>query len=111
MIEVRVLATVEECTQEARMLTKNIRWGKNVIFTTPERFQQLFSPERLKIIILLGKESVGSVSELAQRTDRLFEAVHRDLKILEVHGIVTLTRAGRNVVPALTGKITVPIVA
>src|SRR3989344_8046106 len=72
---------------------------KHVIFMTPEIFHHTFSPERMKLLMLLKKEGTMSISDLAKKVGRKFEAVHRDLRYLE--GIVKFRKEDRRRIPYL----------
>lgn len=76
---------------------------KNVIFMTPEIFHHTFSPERLRLLMMLKEEGAMSISDLAEKVGRKFEAVHRDLRYLE--GIVKFKKEDRRMVPYLDGKL------
>jgi predicted transcriptional regulator len=114
MIEIRIFATERERRRALHHLVggKDISAGaRTTILLTPEHFQTVFSPERLRIILILKEGPVTSISTLAQRLQRSFEAVHRDIKTLASYGLVTLRKVDRRVIPTLAGRITVPISA
>lgn len=75
----------------------------HVIFMTPKIFCHVFSPERMKLLMLLGKEGAMSISDLARKVGRKFEAVHRDLRYLE--GIVKFRKKERRRVPYIDESI------
>lgn len=81
---------------------------KHVIFMTPEIFHHTFSPERVKLLMILKEEGAMSISDLAVKAGRKFEAVHRDLMYLE--GIVRFRKEDRRRVPYLNEGIKVGMV-
>jgi predicted transcriptional regulator len=112
VIEIRVQKNEKERRHELRRLLDQkdlFDATRTTILITPEQFQKLFSPERFKIIITLKERPISSISMLADRLGRPFEAVHRDVKLLESYGLVVLRKSKRCVIPTLAGRITVPI--
>ena len=81
---------------------------KHVIFMTPEIFHHTFSPERMKLLMLLKKEGTMSISDLAKKVGRKFEAVHRDLRYLE--GIVKFRKEDRRRIPYLDEGINIEMI-
>jgi len=110
MIEIRIIPDDKERKREFHALVRRPAWGKTVLLIRPEDIQRIFSPKRLRILWLL-KTPTASISTLAAELHRPFEAVHRDIKLLESYGLVKLDKRGRRVIPTLAGKISVPIIA
>lgn len=101
---------VIEIVKDTRKLLKNFsfekirrNYGDHVIFMTPEIFHHTFSPERMKLLMFLSKEGTMSISDLARKVGRKFEAVHRDLRYLE--GIVKFRKEDRRRVPYIDESI------
>lgn len=84
--------------------------GRRVMIFTPETYAHVFTPERLKLLLLLQKEEHTSISSLATRVGRHFEAVHRDLKVLASDDLIRLEKHGREVQPIMN-KIRMPVLA
>lgn len=79
---------------------------KKTVIITPEIFAKAFSAKRLEMLMQMGKDRSGSVSELARKLGRRFEVVYRDLRFFEQVGLVKLVEGGRNsLVPELVGEL------
>ena len=84
---------------------------KHVIFMTPEVFCKVFSPERLRLLMFVNKNRSASISDLARKLGRRFEAVHRDLMYLEGFSVVKLRRQEANRIPYVDDSIEVKMVS
>jgi predicted transcriptional regulator len=115
IVEVKIVSNDFERTEEIRKIESYVKKGgvltKKIIILTPELFVKIFSPERIRMIKFMNKEKSGSISELAGKIGRKFEAVHRDLKLFENYGLVKMTEEGKNMIPTLVGQIRVPAIA
>ncbi|MBR9693073.1 hypothetical protein GOV07_04040 [Candidatus Woesearchaeota archaeon] len=87
------------------------RRDRKELLLTPPDFAALFTPERLKLLLILKRERTTSISALAKRVGRRFEAVHRDLKRLAGYDLVTFAKKGRVVIPSVNGEIQMPVIA
>jgi len=81
---------------------------KHVVFMTPEIFTKVFSPERIKLLTYLKEHKVQSISDLARKLGRKFEAVHRDIRYLD--RFVKLKREEANKVPYVDEGINIEMI-
>jgi len=63
--------------------------------------KKILTKERLKILIVLGREEFESISDLARYLNRNIKNVYQDLIILQKAGFVKLPRKGKNITPRL----------
>jgi len=66
-----------------------------------DSLKKILTKERLKILIVLGREEFESISNLARYLNRNIKNVYQDLIILQKNGFIRLLRKGRNVTPRL----------
>jgi len=66
-----------------------------------DSLKKILTKERLKILIVLGKEEFESISNLARYLNRNIKNVYQDLTILQKNGFIRLQRKGRSVTPRL----------
>jgi len=85
--------------------------AEKTIIITPEVFAKIFSPERLKLILKVKKDEIKNIYQLAKALDRKYEAVYRDIKLLEGFGIIKLKDKDREKVPFIDEPITIPELA
>jgi predicted transcriptional regulator len=76
-----------------------------VVISDPEHYRTLMTPKRLELIRIIQRRHPKSVNELSRLSKRLKQAVTRDLKALEKYDIVSLTKAGRKVIPKVKRKV------
>ena len=86
---------------------------KRVHFMTIKTFNKTFTPERIRLLKYLKNHKVESISDLARRLGRKFEAVHRDIHYLVM--FVRLTSNSRvsdskSRIPKIIGEIEVKVV-
>jgi predicted transcriptional regulator len=108
MVYIEIVKDINKALKEFSLEKMRKDPRKHVIFMTPEIFNHTFSPERMKLLMLLDKEGTMSISELAEKVGRKFEAVHRDLRYLE--GIVKFRKEQRRRIPYIEGSIEVKMV-
>lgn len=84
-------------------LTKGISIKKDpkTVYFTPKGFAKTFTPERMRILLLMRKQDFSSISSLAKELSRPFESVHRDIKHLEAVHLVELKKDNKNLKPIL----------
>jgi len=63
--------------------------------------KKILTRERLKILMVLGREEFESISNLARYLNRNIKNVYQDLTILQEKGFIRLLRKGKNVTPRL----------
>ncbi|MFC1733347.1 hypothetical protein ACFL6I_23860 [candidate division KSB1 bacterium] len=95
MIYIELVKDTKNLTITAKRMLKDKR--KRVIFMTPEIFAKFFSPERIRLMMYLKEHKVESISDLARKLGRRFEAVHRDIKYLD--SFIKIKRVEANKVP------------
>jgi len=83
---------------------------RHVHFMTLETFSKTFTPERIRLLKYLHAHEVGSISDLARRLKRKFEAIHRDLRHLEKYKVVRVESGNKVRIPKIADKIEVRIV-
>lgn len=83
---------------------------QHVHFMTLETFSKTFTPERIRLLKYLHAHEVGSISDLARRLKRKFEAIHRDLHHLERYDVVRVVSGSKVRIPKSAGRIEVRIV-
>jgi len=75
--------------------------GARILILDEEQVPGLLTKERIRILRLVRKGRVGSLSELAEALGRDPSAVNRDIDVLERSGIVSRIRNGRGMRPVL----------
>ncbi|MBU0536235.1 MAG: hypothetical protein KKE20_04680 [Nanoarchaeota archaeon] len=109
MVVIEIVEDIENITKDFSFEKMKKRCkGRYTVFMTPEVFYHTFSPERMKLLMILKQGGAMSISDLAKRVGRKFEAVHRDLRYLE--GIVKFRKEDRRRIPYLEGGIKIEMI-
>ena len=77
------------------------RKAEKTIIITPETFAKIFSPERIKLMLKIKRNNISNIYQLAKNLNRKYEAVHRDIKLLEGFGIIKLKDKDNKKIPYL----------
>lgn len=85
--------------------------AEKTIIMTPKIFAKVFSPERIKLMLKIKRNNIMNIYQLAKELDRKYEAVHRDIKLLEGFGIIKLKEKDRKKIPFMEGPIKPELVA
>ncbi len=85
--------------------------AEKTIIMTPETFAKLFSPERMKLILKIKRNNIENIYQLAKEANRKYEAVYRDIKLLEGFGIIKLKDKNNKKVPYMDESVTLPRLA
>lgn len=70
-----------------------------VSFESTKGFRRLLTDRRLELLRSLMTEPADSITDLAQRLDRTYSAVHEDIEVLAEHGIVQFRQKGQSKQP------------
>ena len=85
--------------------------AERTIIVTPETFAKIFSPERIKLMLKIKRNNISNIYQLAKGLHRKYEAVHRDIKLLEGFGIIKLRDKNRKKIPFMDEPLTIPELA
>ncbi len=117
MVKIEIVQDLKKRMKEDNQYVRDVMAGKvplkpavRTILLTPETFTQMFSPERIRLILAL-RNWEGNIYKLAKELGRPYEAVHRDIAYLEGFGIIKIASRGRERFPTLDGPIRMPAFA
>ena len=119
-MNIEIVENVKERRKEDNAYIKEVLSGKvpvdkqrakKTIIITPEVFAKIFSPERIKLILRIKQKEQKNIYQLAKALNRKYEAVHRDIKLLEGFGIISVQEKDRERIPSVEEPITIPMLA
>ncbi len=85
--------------------------AEKTLIITPETFAKIFSPERMRLILKIKDTRQMNIYQLAKELDRKYEAVHRDIKLLEGFGIIKIKDDEKKKIPEINSPIIMPKLA
>lgn len=85
--------------------------AEKTIIMTPKVFARVFSPERIKLMLKIKRNNILNIYQLAKELNRRYEAVHRDIKLLEGFGIIRLKEKDSKKIPFMDEPIKPELVA
>jgi len=82
--------------------------AEKTLIITPEVFAKIFSPQRIKLMLAIKRNKIKNIYQLAKQLERKYEAVYRDIKLLEGLGLITLKTKEKQRIPCLETPIKIP---
>jgi len=119
-MKIEIVEDLKEKMKMDNKYVKNVIHGKakvdkkraeKTIIVTPETFAKIFSPERIKLMLKIKRNSISNIYQLAKELNRKYEAVHRDIKLLEGFGIIKLKDKNKKKIPFMDEPLTIPELA
>lgn len=74
---------------------------------TPETFNKVFSPERIKLLQKIHGNKVKSIYQLAKDLGKPYEVVFRNIKYLRGIGLVEISDKGNKSIPHVRCKLSI----
>jgi len=98
---------VDSITKYNKELKRKIAKGliekpEKGIIMTPETFNKVFSPERIKLMQRINKNNINNIYQLAKELNKPYEVVFRNVKYLAGLGLIELTEKDRKTIPSMT---------
>ena len=107
------IKVVESIAQYNKELNRKIAKGKlnkeQGVVMTPETFNKVFSPERIKLLQRINKNNISNIYQIAKELDKPYEVVFRNIKYLEGLGLIKVTRKNNKNIPCLSGTLTIDL--
>ena len=85
--------------------------AEKTIVITPEVFAKIFSPERIKVMLKIKRNNISNIYQIAKGLNRKYEAVYRDIKLLEGFGIIKIRDKDHKKIPYMDEPLTIPELA
>jgi predicted transcriptional regulator len=106
-MKIEIVEHIQRRMNEDNRYVKEVLQGKKrvrarrekTIIMTPETFSKIFSPQRIKLMLRIRKNNIKNIYQLAQVLNRKYEAVHRDIKLLEGFGIIKIKEKKNQRIP------------
>ena len=117
MVKIEIVPDIKEKMNESWDYVDKVLKGKvkidrkkteKTIIITPEIFAKIFSPERIKVILKIKRNRITNIYQLAKSLNRKYEAVFRDIKLLEGFGIIKIKEKDRKKIPYIDEPIRIP---
>ncbi len=77
------------------------------IVMTPETFNKVFSPERIKLLQKIYKNNITSIYQLAKELNKPYEVVFRNIKYLEGIGLLEIKKKNKKSIPHLSSELSI----
>ncbi|MFH1181796.1 MAG: HTH domain-containing protein [Candidatus Woesearchaeota archaeon] len=115
MVNIEIVADLRQKMKKDNEFVREVIGGRRVaraertIVLTPEAFSKIFSPQRIKLLLEM-KQSRRNIYQLAKQLSRSYEAVYRDVRMLEGFGIIKVKSEASKKIPCLE-NIQIPVFA
>ena len=111
-MKIEVVQDLDEKRRKDNQYVKRIMEGKadvdesraeKIVVVTPKIFSKLFSAERVRLMLKL-RDNEENIYQLANELGRKYEAVYRDIKLLEGFQLIKTRKEDRSRIPFLEEK-------
>lgn len=119
-MKIEIVENIKERMNRDNVYVKDVINGKikidkkraeKTIIMTPDIFAKIFSPQRIRLMMKIKRNNLRNIYQLAKDLDRKYEAVYRDIKLLEGFGIIKLKEKDRGRIPFIDGPIRPELIA
>ena len=117
MVKIEIVPDLKQHMKDTWKYVRDVAAGKvepksavRTLVFTPETFSSTFSPERVRLILVLRKWE-GNIYQLAKYLGRSYEAVHRDIAYLEGMKLIKVRTKDRKKFPYIDEPIRIPAFA
>lgn len=107
--EIRIVESISSYDKELHQKIKDgaLYKPEKGLVMTPETFNKVFSPERIKLLQRIYRNDVKNIYQLAKELDKPYEVVFRNIKYLEGMGLVAITKKDNKRIPHLICKLSI----
>jgi len=107
--KIRVVESISNYNKEINQKIKKgtIDQPESGIVMTPETFNKVFSPERIKLLQRIYKNNVKSIYQLAKELGKPYEVVFRNIKYLEGIGLIKVIEKKNRKIPYIDCKLSI----
>jgi len=107
--EIKVVESISKYNKE---VSEKIKKGKldkpeRGIIMTPEIFNKVFSPERIKLLQRVHRNNIKNIYQLAKELNKPYEVVFRNIKYLEGIGLIKVIKKDNKNIPHLACKLSI----
>ena len=103
------LRIVQSVGKYSKELNAKIKKGKikhqSGLVMTPETFNKVFSPERIKLLQKIYKNNIKNIYQLARELGKPYEVVFRNIQYLAGIGLVRIKDKDSKKVPYVAGPL------
>lgn len=108
-MEIKVVTSISKYNKE---MNKRIEAGtfdkaETGLVMTPETFNKVFSPERIKLLQRIYRNDIKSIYQLAKELDKPYEVVFRNIQYLEGMGLIEVKKKDNKDVPHLVSTLSI----
>ncbi|MFA5142202.1 MAG: hypothetical protein WC471_04500 [Candidatus Woesearchaeota archaeon] len=107
--EIKIVESIKKYNEEINEKMKKGRLTKpeSDIIMTPEIFNKVFSPERIKLLQKVYKNNVKNIYQLAKELNKPYEVVFRNIKYLEGIGLVKIIERNKKKFPHIANRFSI----
>ncbi len=107
-----IVESVSQYSREIDNKIKNNTLRKPVkgMVMTPETFNKVFSPERIKLLQRIYRNDVKNIYQLAKELGKPYEVVFRNIKYLHGLGLIEIEEKDNKSIPRMRCKPSIELV-
>lgn len=107
--EIRIVESIDEYHKKLyeKVMKGKIKTPVRGMIMTPETFNKVFSPERIKLLKKIYRNNVKNIYQLAKELDKPYEVVFRNIKYLEGIGLIRIMEKGNKKIPNISCRLSI----
>lgn len=107
--EIKIVESISKYNKE---INRKIQAGlldkpEEGLVMTPETFNKVFSPERIKLLQRIYRNKIKSIYQLAKDINKPYEVVFRNIKYLEGLGLLEVKKKENKNIPHISCKLSI----
>ncbi len=109
--EIKIVESISRYNQEMNEKLKKgiLTKPETGLVMTPEIFNKVFSPERIKLLQRIYRNNVKNIYQLAKELGKPYEVVFRNIKYLEGIGLIKIVEKDNKNIPHLANKFSIDL--
>ncbi len=109
--EIKIVGSISQYNKKMneRISKGTLNGPERGIVMTPETFNKVFSPERIKLLRRIYRNNINSIYQLAKELGKPYEVVFRNIKYLEGIGLINIVEKNHKKIPHLSCKMSIDL--
>lgn len=108
-MKIKIVASIQKYNKE---LNKKIHMGivevpETGLVMTPETFNKVFSPERIKLLQKIYRNNIKSIYQLAKELNKPYEVVFRNIQYLAGMGLLEIKKKDNKTIPQISSELSI----
>ncbi len=108
-MKIKIVTSMNDYNKELnkRIEAATLDKAETGLVMTPETFNKVFSPERIKLLQKIYRNNIKSIYQLAKDLDKPYEVVFRNIQYLAGMGLLKIKKKDNKNIPMIASKFSI----